>query len=154
VKTKPAKPLLDEAPEFAFGIIRQQQPSSITCVQTCLAMALSVDVARVIAVFGAAAMNQEQLTSALTRCGVSWNQFIHGTPIFDGWYFAVVPSLNNRGGNHQILIHLHGGMTVFDPSGATRYRTDGSDLAGWSYLTPFWPGGTLPEPPTALSELS
>ena len=126
------------------GLTLQHQPTPTTCVQTCLAIALGVPVADVLRVFGEQAMNQQALCVALTRCGVLWNQFIH---MNSGWHFVVVPSLNKRGGLHQVLIHYEWdtGLTVlFDPATATTYADDGSDLVSWSDLTPFHPGGRLP----------
>ena len=126
----------------------QKQPTSITCVQACLAMALNVNVQKVILTFGERSMNQQALTCALTQCGIVWNQFTMGTLMFDGWYFAVVPSLNHVGGNHQVLLcweHETGKLKVLDPAIARTYKEDGSDLVSWEGLTAFLPGGKLPD---------
>lgn len=133
--------------EVVHGIVPQQQPTPASCVQTCLAMALGVPVSEVLALYGDKAMNQQRLTAALTECAVYWNQMIHATLIFEGWHFVTVPSLNNRGGNHCILLFSDGGrLTVLDPSTKETYQRDGSDLRGWSNLTPFYLGGRLPLP--------
>jgi len=108
-------------------------------------MALDVPVADVIARYGEAAMNQAKLEIALTECGFTWNRFVNGSMIFDCWYFAAVPSLNIRGGMHEVLIHWDGEFTVLDPSGKTRYLPNGDDLQTWCDLIPFFPGGKLPE---------
>lgn len=128
-----------------FGIYHQQQPTGKTCVQTCIAMALGVPVEQVIQQYGEDPLNQELLCKALTECGVMWNQFTHGTMLFQGWYFAVVPSLNHRGLNHQILVRWHpgDGLTVLDPAMGDTYKQDGSDLKSWECLVPFIPGGRL-----------
>lgn len=126
----------------------QRQPTAGTCAQACLAMALEVPVAKVIERFGADPMNQQTLIHALTECGVVFNPLQFGTFVMTGWYFAVVPSLNIRGGNHQILIHYdwdNGDTKVLDPSGRETYALDGSDLKSWSDLIAFRPGGRLPE---------
>lgn len=125
----------------------QRQPTPVTCVQTCIAMALGVPVAEVIRVFGGSAMNQRLLIAALERCGVVYNQFVFGCMAAVGWYFAVVPSLNRIGGNHQVLFHWdgEGGLTVLDPALGKTYKPDGSDVISWSDLTYFHPGGRLPE---------
>lgn len=127
-------------------IIIQKQPTPVTCVHACLAMCLGVPVEDVISVFGDQAMNGQDLIVALTRCRVLFNPMAFGTLLFDGYYFAVVPSLNHRGGNHQVILHSKDwNITVFDPSTMQAYREDGKDLVSWSELIPFLPGGTLPK---------
>lgn len=135
-----------EPPGDLFGLHPQTQPTGKTCVQTCLAMALGVPVAEVIARYGEEPMNQQSLCAALTECAFVWNQLVTGTMVCQGWYFATVPSLNHRGGNHQVLIRWTSddGVTVLDPAMGNRYAQNGSDLISWSCLTPFWPGGALP----------
>lgn len=125
----------------------QTQPTPVTCVQTCLAMALDVPVEQVIRHYGPEPMNAKGLLNALTECGIQWNQLTQGTMLHTGFYFAVVPSLNHRGGMHQIVIAYDsgtGGMTVFDPAIGNRYKKDGSDLISWAELVAFYPGGRLP----------
>lgn len=51
----------------------QGQPSPVTCVQTCLAMALGVPVDRVITKYGKGAMNKDKLWAALQECGIVSN---------------------------------------------------------------------------------
>ncbi len=127
----------------------QKQPTPVTCVQTCLAMALGVPVEQVIARYGDRPMNQQWLCHALNECGFLWNQFMHGTWVCSGYYLLAVPSLNVRGGMHEIIVHYDmdrgcSGITVFDPSTKTTYKEDGSDLVTWSEPTFFIPGGKLP----------
>jgi hypothetical protein len=131
--------------KIIYGIIPQIQPTPHTCVQTCIAMALGVPVSEIIEKYGDAPLNQYYLTQILTETGICWNQFVFGKMLFDGWYFAAVPSLNFSGGAHQILIHqsFTGMLHVIDPSQKVKYREDGSDLISWSDLTPF----TLPPRP-------
>jgi hypothetical protein len=130
-----------------YGITPQTQPTPVTCVQTCIAMAMEVPVEKIIERYGGDALNQELLTMILTQCGILWNRFSQGTLIYEGWYFAVVPSLNTRGANHQVLLRWTSddGLTVLDPSSKETYKQDGSDIKTWTELTPFWPGGTLPD---------
>lgn len=126
----------------------QKQPTAGTCVQTCLAMAMDVPVGEVIERFGGEPMNQQTLILALAECGIVFNPLLFGTFIMSGWYFAVVPSVNIRGGNHQVLIHYDwdtGHTVVLDPSSRDTYAEDGSDLKSWSDLVAFRPGGRLPE---------
>lgn len=131
----------------------QKQPTPVTCVQTCLAMAMDVPVRDVIERFGGESMNQQILILALCQCGVVFNPLIFGTMVMAGWYFACVPSLNFRGGNHQVLVHYDwetARMTVLDPSTRDAYAEDGSDLISWSDLIAFHPGGRLPKKGGAL----
>lgn len=127
----------------------QKQPTPVTCVHACLAMALGVPVAAVIDNYGSQPMNQLKLIAVLAECSFTFNQFLYGSPVATGWYFMGVPSLNIRGGMHQILAHYDtdlgcNGWTILDPSTLNTYAPDGSDLKSWCDLTLFIPGGTLP----------
>ena len=124
-----------------FGITYQQQPTGVTCVQTCLAMCLGKDVQEIIKKYGEGAMNTSRLVAALVDEHVYHNQMVSGSMIYQGWYFVCVPSLNIRGGHHQILVHStdETGLFVFDPSQKERYKENGDDLASWCDLIPFWP---------------
>lgn len=132
--------------DFTF----RHQPTPVTCVHACLAMALDVPVEKVIERYGPDAMSHKQLISALNECRFYYNQMVYGTLVASGWYFLAVPSLNNRGGSHQILVHNNAdagcsGFTVLDPSPRESYKVDGSDLHAWWNPILFVPGGTLPE---------
>lgn len=109
-------------------------------------MALGVPAADVIAWLGNEPMNQALLTRALTDCDFLWNQLSMGALVFEGWYFAGVPSLNKRGTMHQILLHWSyaTGLTIIDPSFGIKYEGNGGDLISWADLTPFVLGGKLP----------
>lgn len=136
---------MKKLPVAIHGIHLQTQPTPVTCVQTCLAMALGVPVADVIARYGGAPLNQQKLCAALTECGVRFDVMMFGTILFEGWHFATVPSLNFNGGAHQVLFHWgEKGLHVVDPSASKRYAFDGSDVKSWSDLTPFHLGGKLP----------
>ena len=131
-------------------ITLQKQPNNETCVQTCLAMALGVPVEEVIAIYGDRGLNMGRLLHALLECDVDHNILVYSRLTFSGYYFAVVPSLNHRGKNHQIIIHYDAargcnGITVYDPSEGSCYAADGSDLYSWESLIVFHPGGTLPQ---------
>jgi hypothetical protein len=140
------------AQTFHFGLSLQTQPTGKTCVQTCLAMALGIPVEKVIQKYGDDGMNQTLLQYALTECGFVWNHFTEGLMIYEGWYFVCVPSLNKKGGTHQILVHYEEGeMFVLDPAQGVKYKEDGSDLISWNDLTPFWKGGQL-KPTITLTE--
>jgi hypothetical protein len=68
---------------------------------------------------------------ALTNEKILWNSFTQNTLIHSGWYFAVVPSLNNIGWLHQILIYYNwesGEFIVFDPSPNNTYDISGTNL--------------------------
>lgn len=135
----------DSQDGLIYGIQHQKQPTGVTCVQTCLAMALGVPVEKVIEKYGKDALNNQSLCYILTKSRIIWNQFSHGAFIYEGWHFASVPSLNKRGGMHQVLIHFSKNweLTVLDPSPLESYKQDGSDLISWSDLIAFIPGGQV-----------
>jgi hypothetical protein len=132
-------------------LILQAQPSRVSCVQTCLAMALDVPVERVMERYGRSAMNKEKLWDALRECGVVANMLAFSEFVHTGWYFVTVPSKRGHT-NHQLLVHVDvdygcSGFTVLDPLRMHHpdkaYAADGSDLKSWSDLIAFVPGGTL-----------
>lgn len=133
-----------------FGILPQTQPNDVTCVQTCLAMALGVPVADVIARYGDKALNQIALWHAIQECGIVANAFVYPPPVCRGWHFLAAPSLNVRGGEHQLLMHYEPddgsqGITIIDPAGEGKdtYARDGSNLKSWHSLIWFNRGGSL-----------
>lgn len=110
-------------------------------------MALDVPVARVIETFGDAPMGHDELMAALRACGILHVQLVSPRLVIHGWHFAVVPSLNFCGTNHQLLIYNDmesGGIKVLDPTCLEAYATDGSNLKSWTELVFFHPGGRLP----------
>lgn len=112
-------------------------------------MALGRPVQEVIEVFGAAPLGQQDLVSALQRCGFSFNCLTFGSLIATGWYFLAVPSLNNVGGMHEVIVHYNAdfgcsGFRVLDPSNQKTYDIDGKNLVTWSSPILFIPGGRLP----------
>lgn len=111
-------------------------------------MALDVPVSDVIAVFGDAPMGYHELRQALYECKFMYVELVSPSLVITGWYFVVVPSLNNRGGTHQMLIYYdldRGIRQVLDPSRGNRYAEDGSDFHSWTELIFFHPGGRLPK---------
>lgn len=128
-------------------LIHQKQPTPKTCAQACIAMAIGMPVQDVISRFGDEAMDQRGLLRALEDCRVLHNQFVFSNWIATGWHFAVVPSLNMPGGNHQILVHFDsesGNWLILDPSPRIAYPENGNGLRSWSELVLFVPGGRLP----------
>ena len=133
-----------------LGIVPQTQPNDVTCVQTCLAMALGVPVAEVIARYGDKALNQIALWHAIQECGIVANAFVYPPPVCRGWHFLAAPSLNMSGSEHQLLMHYEPddgsqGITILDPAGDEKhcYQRDGSNLKSWHSLIWFNPGGSL-----------
>lgn len=133
-----------------LGIVPQTQPNDVTCVQTCLAMALGVPVSAVIARYGDKALNQIALWHAIQECGIVANAFVYPPPVCRGWHFIAAPSLNMSGSEHQLLMHYEPddgsqGITILDPAGEGKhvYQRDGSNLKSWHSLIWFNPGGSL-----------
>ena len=133
-----------------LGIAPQTQPNDVTCVQTCLAMALGVPVAQVVARYGDKALNQIALWHAIQECGIVANAFVYPPPVCRGWHFLAAPSLNMSGSEHQLLMHYEPdegsqGITILDPAGEGKhcYQRDGSNLKSWHSLIWFNPGGSL-----------
>ncbi len=114
-----------------MDIVHQFQPTPTTCVHTCLAMVLGKPVEEVIAEIGLPqGLNQEDLLASLRRYDLMHAMTLFGA-LWTGWQFVVVPSLNVRGGTHQVLVHYDQGYTVLDPSPKIRYEENGSDLNSW-----------------------
>lgn len=110
----------------------QFQPTPFTCVHTCLAMVLDRPVEEVIQEVGLPqGMYQRDLLDALERYEIEHLPTMF-SKLWWGWNLLAVPSLNVRGGAHQILLHFDGkNYQVMDPSPRTRYKEDGSDLMTW-----------------------
>lgn len=95
--------------KFVDKIYFQQQPTYNTCVSTCLAMILNCDVAELIPVFhdryfDAPADQRIKVTYFLKERGVPFD-LCNFESMADkaGVYLVTVPSLNIKGGTHQIL---------------------------------------------------
>jgi len=94
--------------KFCDKIVFQQQPTYNTCVSTCLAMILNCDVQELIPVFHEkyydAVDNRLKVTDFLKEKGVPFELCnFESMPEKAGVYLVTVPSLNIKGGTHQIL---------------------------------------------------
>jgi len=71
---------------------------------------------------------------ALDRCALWWNALLFEYTMLHGHYIAMVPSLNNEGGTHYVVIRRdENGETVFDPNrgreGKKWYGEDGVPIS-------------------------
>lgn len=118
------------------ALVHQQQPTWYSCNQTVLAMLLGVPVDEVLRVFPTEGMVTRELYAALDRCGFTWNAFMFGTLVTEGFYILGVPSLNLEAGGHTILLEWHGSdepSVVYDPNRGKvgkRFYTAGNDEGG------------------------
>lgn len=117
----------------SVALVHQFQPTPYTCVHACIAMVIGRPASEVVEEIGNPhGLNQQLLLRALEQYDLMHAMTLFGS-LWTGWQFAVVPSLNNRGGAHQVLIHFeHGKYRVLDPSTKIRYKEDGSDLSCWN----------------------
>lgn len=133
-------------------IIHQQQPTPYTCNQACLAMLMGVPVEDVIKAFPGDGMTWRELMFALDRCFMTWNAFLFGTLVCEGYYLVSVPSLNFEGGAHTIILFQAQRLVVFDPNrgreGKKFYSNEGDGigvpLRYWTEVIYVIPGGKLP----------
>lgn len=93
---------------FIDQIEFQQQPTSVTCVSTCLAMILGVDAEKVVREFHDKYYNAGEgklkVTDYLKASSVPFTLCnFESLPREDGVYLVTVPSLNIKAGTHQIL---------------------------------------------------
>jgi len=95
--------------EFIDRVNFQQQPTYNTCVSTCLAMILNVDCNEVIDEFHGKYWDYYEsdrviVSSFLSKKGVEFDYCsFEQQPDTEGIYLVTVPSLNIKGGNHNIL---------------------------------------------------
>lgn len=141
-----------------FELQHQQQPTDHTCGQTCIAMLLGVPVEKVTAIWGECGMTRAEVYHALERCCCWWNAFLFDLMTVHGHYLVTVPSLNNPGGLHYVVVRRdEDGERVFDPQrgrpGKLFYGEGGQPIHGRSGLIYVakpgwggnWYGGALPE---------
>ena len=91
-----------------------RQPTSSTCVHTCIAMVSGKSVAVVrkdaAEMFGPGAesrgMGLQHEFAMLTRYKVDYNYILFGQLRFPGLYMASVPSLNLEGRMHRVVIDM------------------------------------------------
>lgn len=127
----------------------QTQPTTDSCVQTCLAMMLNRPVEEILLDYPKP-LGQEELIQAMQRYKIRFNVISLGSLWFDGYYTAVVPSLNLPGENHQIILDLcfarHENTTalwVYDPNEGRKnvkvYNRLATNLYSWTNLIRFEP---------------
>lgn len=92
-------------------IILQQQPCQTSCVCTSIAMLLNIPAALVIKEHHEEYRNgKKNITDILDFYGVHYLEFYSGRScklgeeILTGYFLGTVPSLNNIGGFHEILV--------------------------------------------------
>lgn len=132
-------------------ITHQTQPTKFSCAHTCLAMLLGEPVDKVRKVLGDndCGLSDREIHAALDRFQFLWNHFVYPTMIVAGTYLLAVPSLNNLGGSHCIVVQRDdcGMFKVFDPNkgreGVKVYEEDGSNLVSWHDTIFIYPGGKL-----------
>jgi len=117
----------------SVALVHQFQPTPYTCVHACIAMVLGRPVAEIIDEIGLPhGLLQRDLLDVLDKYRVQHAMTVFSA-LWDGWQFVVVPSLNIRGGAHQVLVHYEAGKyRVLDPSPKIQYKEDGSDLKCWN----------------------
>ena len=135
--------------QFIDKIIFQQQPTPVTCVSTCIAMLLNVDVQEVISEFHQnyfeVKENKAKVSDYLKSKGVDFNICnFEDSPEKEGMYFVTVPSLNIKAGNHQIIWILEAAeqegyfyQRVLDPATGREdrfYYTNHEDLLNYDPL--------------------
>ena len=121
-------------------ILRQlQQPDGQTCMATCLAMITGMDLAECLARYHDKLYSQDfWFDDILDELDIAYE---YGHParrrLHQGFvYLVTVPSLNNAGGMHQMVIDYRDEeMLVLDPNigreGVREYAQDGFNLLGW-----------------------
>lgn len=119
-------------------LLQRQQPDGQTCMATCLAMLLDMDTAECVARYHDKLYSQDfWFDDILDEHNIPYE---YGHPargkLYQGHvYLATVPSLNNAGGTHQIVIdYSHDEYVVLDPNigrDVKEYAEDGFNLLGW-----------------------
>lgn len=108
-------------------ITHQKQPSDLTCVHTCIAMIAGIPVQEVIDYYSHdQGLSTKDTIYALDHFKCNWNLMAFPTLMWNCWHMVTVPSLNEKSGNHAILIGMdvyEGGIEVLDPQkGRERYE--------------------------------
>jgi len=114
---------------------QEQQPCSMSCVPTCLAMAFGVGPQQVvddmtqIGIHITTGLDRRQECFYLSRKGIGSQRFLNcdGIGLLQGHYLIEVPSLNRVRVVHCLYMHINDyGPTVFDPNkgrGVVAYDT-------------------------------
>ena len=120
-------------------IKHQTQPTNWSCCHTCIAMVLGEPAQKVIEALGIErGLSEKEFQFALQKFNIAHNLFVYGEILYTGYYFMTVPSLNNDGGHHKILVHYNNKTSrfrVFDPSPKKTYAKNGYNLKSWADLT-------------------
>lgn len=124
-------------------IKHQMQPCPVSCVTTCMAMIANIPVVEMIDRFHLEYRDGELSNGDMLRAlGIEFRDFRSSDRKSideDGVYLLGVPSLNIKGGMHQILIEMADGeWSVFDPNegkeGKVYYTADaGAELPAFFF---------------------
>lgn len=124
----------------------QTQPTPVSCVHTCLAMGAGVLARRIPTDLGHdlnEPLSHRELLAGWEHYGVPYAELKTTRLVLPGWYFLTVPSLNERGHSHAILVRYDPDavqiFTVLDPCARAAYKPDGSDLQCWFQPVLFHP---------------
>lgn len=131
------------------------QPTSGSCVPTCLAMIMGLpDPQPVIDRYGES-FSMEETIRIMSECRIFFTLQAMPTLVLDGWYKLGVPSLNIPAANHSILARVEELriVEVLDPcrgrEGKLFYAEPGGEpgarvLRSWHEPIAFVPSGQLP----------
>jgi len=101
---------------LADPIVHQRQPTDRCCLATCFAMALGIPVEE-LGINLEQDFEPEQFGPWLAERGIWLRIGDRGEPLTSGLYVLGVISLNDKGGEHAILLDGRAGATkVFDPN--------------------------------------
>lgn len=116
----------------------RQQPTPTSCMATSLAMLLDIDTDESIALYHDKLYSLDfWFDDILDDLNFPYEYAKPGrNTLYQGnVYLCSVPSLNNAGGMHQLVIdHRDEYYVVMDPNagrGVNEYLSDGSNLCGW-----------------------
>lgn len=136
-------------------IKHQSQPTSNTCVTTCLAMLAGKPVSELIAqgFHHSYAVGDASYRKLFEKLGLKFKSFDtaeRNSMMLDGGVYLVgVPSLNIQGGMHEILVEISadgGGWTILDPNYMAQHkRADGSPPLYYDV-----PGGMMQDDPLSV----
>lgn len=91
-------------------IKHQMQPCPVSCVSTCLAMLSGLPAQEVIDLYHSGYRDHSiKLRAMLDGLGIEFHSFDSvdgGELCYEGAYLCTTPSLNIRGGVHQVIIEL------------------------------------------------
>lgn len=125
--------------DFEIKLVNQVDDKS--CMAACMAMVAGVTIEKVFEVMQdihATPYSEYEAMIGLVRLGVLPIQIIGREFPRADLYMVAVPSLNNPGGTHAIIIDLrHGCMEVFDPQNGRpdrKYYTRENISGNWCQL--------------------